>query len=74
MTPERLKTALLTGKVAPDDEATFLHFLDEAPLSVVFVAGQQAAQQSGVPPSQIWRNIDQMAAARSSIRLRSMAE
>lgn len=72
LTPERLETALVSGTVDPHDQATFLHFLDEAPLSVVFMAGQQAAQQSGVPIAQIWRNVDQIAAAWSSTRLRSM--
>lgn len=72
LTPERLQTALVSGVVEPADETTFHHFLDEAPLSVVFMAGQQAAQQSGVSPAQIWSNIDRMAAARSSVRLRSL--
>lgn len=72
LTPERLQTALVSGIVEPADEATFHHFLEEAPIAVVFMAGQQAAQQSGVPLAQIWRNIDHMAAARSSVRLRSI--
>lgn len=73
LTPERLQTALVSGTVAPSDESTFQHFLNEAPLSVVFMAGEQAAQQSGLPIAEIWRNVDQMAAARSSARLRSIA-
>lgn len=74
LTPERLEDALVSGVVASDDEAPFQHFLDEAPITVVFMAGQQAAQQNGLPLSQIWRNIDHMAAARSSVRLRSMGK
>lgn len=73
LTPERLQTALVSGTVAPGDESTFQHFLDDAPLSVVFMAGEEAAKESGIPIAQIWHNVDQMAAAQSSIRLRSMA-
>lgn len=73
LTPERLGAALVSGVVAPEDEATFGHFLKEAPLPIVFMAAQQAAQQSGVSLSQIWRNLDQMALARSSARLRALA-
>ncbi len=72
LTPERLQTALVSGVVEPADETTFHHFLDEAPIAVVFMAAQQTAQQSDVPLSQIWRNIDHMAAARFSSRLRPM--
>jgi hypothetical protein len=37
------------------------------------MAIEQAAQKAGVPIAQIWRNVDQIAAAWSSARLRSMA-
>lgn len=73
LTPERLLEVLTTGTLPPDDVATFLHFLEEAPLSIVVMAIEQAAQQSGVAIAEIWRNVDQIAAAWSSTRLRSMA-
>lgn len=73
LTPGRLEAALVHSIVALEDESTFRHFLEGAPLPVVFMAAQQAAQQSSVPLSQIWRNIDQMAVTRSSTRLRSLA-
>lgn len=70
LTEERLLEVLTTGVLPPDDIATFLHFLDEAPLPIVVMAIEQTAQQSGVPIAQIWRNVDQIAAALSSVRLR----
>lgn len=73
LTPEGLLEVLTTGTVPPADESTFLHFLEEAPLSIVVMAIEQAAQQSGIAITQIWRNVDQIAAAWSSTRLRSMA-
>lgn len=73
LTPEGLLAVLTTGTLPPRDVSTFLHFLNEAPLSIVVMAIEQAAQQSRVPIAQIWRNVDQIAAAWSSIRLRSIA-
>jgi hypothetical protein len=73
LTPEGLLAVLTTGTLPPGDVATFLHFLEEAPLSIVVMAIEQAAQQSGVPIAQIWRNVDQIAAAWSSTRLRAIA-
>jgi hypothetical protein len=72
LTPERLLLVLTTGILPPADVPTFLHFLEEAPLSIVVMAVEQAAQESGVAIKQIWRNIDQIAAAWSSTRLRSI--
>lgn len=73
LTPEGLLEVLTTGTLPPADVATLLHFLDEAPLSIVVMAIEQAAQLSGVPITQIWRNVDQIAAAWSSTRLCSLA-
>ncbi|MDO8313058.1 MAG: hypothetical protein Q7T25_14080 [Sideroxyarcus sp.] len=73
LTPERLLEALTTGTVAPSDVATFLHFLEEAPLLIVVMAVEQAAQESGVTIGQIWRYLDQIAATWSATRLRSVA-
>jgi hypothetical protein len=73
LTPEGLLEVLTTGTVPPADEATFLHFLEEAPLSIVVMAVEQAAQESGVAIAQIWRNVDQIAATWSSTRLRAIA-
>jgi hypothetical protein len=71
LTPEGLLEVLSTGTLPPSDLATFFHFLEEAPLQVVVMAIEQAAQQSGADITQIWRNVDQIAAALSSTRLRS---
>lgn len=73
LTPEGLLEVLTTGTLPPGDVATFLHFLEEAPLSIVVMAIEQAAQQSGVIITEIWRNVDQIAAAWASTRLRSLA-
>jgi hypothetical protein len=73
LTTERLVEVLTTGTLLPADVATFLHFLEEAPIQVVVMAVEQVAQESGVPIAQIWRNLDQIAAAWSSTRLRSLA-
>lgn len=73
LTSEGLLEVLTTGTLPPADVATFLHFLEEAPLTIVVMAIEQAAQQSGVAIAEIWRNVDQIAAAWSSTRLRSMA-
>lgn len=37
LTPERLEAALVSGIVAPGDEATFLRFVDEAPLNALTI-------------------------------------
>lgn len=74
LTPERLLKALTTGTVSQNDVATFLHFLEEAPLTIVVMAVEQAAKESGVAIGQIWRHLDQIAAAWSSNRLRALAE
>lgn len=73
LTPEGLLAVLTTGALPPEDVATFLHFLEEAPLSMVVMAIEQAAGQSGAPIAQLWRNVDRIAAAWSSTRLRSLA-
>lgn len=73
LTPQGLLEVLTTGAVPPAAVATIVHFLEEAPIQVVVMAIEQAAQQSGVAIAQIWRHVDQIAAAWSSTRLRSMA-
>lgn len=74
LTPEGLLEILKTGALPRADEATFFHFLEEAPLSVVVMAIEQASEQSGVAITQIWRNVDQIAAAWASSRLRVIAQ
>lgn len=73
LSPEGLLNILTTGVVPPADAATILHFLEEAPLQVVVMAIEQASNQSGVAIERIWRNVDEIAAAWSSTRLRCIA-
>lgn len=72
LTPDGLLEILTTGELPPADSATFLHFLDEAPLTVVVMAIEQASQLSSVPIERIWHHVDKIAAAWSSTRLRSI--
>ena len=71
LTTEGLAEVLTTGTLLPADASTFLHFLEEAPIQVVVMAVEQVAQENGVPIAQIWRNMDQIAAAWSSTRFRA---
>ena len=43
LTSEALLAVLTTGTLLPDDAAMFLYFLEEAPLSIVVMAIEQAA-------------------------------
>jgi hypothetical protein len=72
LTPEILLEVLTTGTVPPAYASTLLHFLEEAPIQVVVMSVEQAAQQSGVAIEQIWHHVDQIGAAWASTRLRSI--
>lgn len=72
LTTDGLLAVLTTGAVPPAADPTVFHFLEEAPLQVVVMAVEQAAQESGVAIARIWYNLDCIAAALSSTRLRSI--
>lgn len=59
----RRLAVLTTGKLPLGEVTTFLHFLEEALLSIVVMATEHAAQQSAVPIAQVWHNVDLIAAA-----------
>ena len=69
LTPEVLLAILTTGEVPPEFTSHVLHLLEEAPIQIVVMAVEQAAQQSGVPIETIWRNVAQLADEMQSRRI-----
>lgn len=61
LTCDDLQKALTAGKILPGFEANLLHFLDEAPIQLVVMAVEEAAQQASVKPQKIWKNIAKLA-------------
>ncbi len=61
LTPEVVLTILTTGEVPDDFSAHVGHLLNEAPIPIVVMAVEQAAQQSGTPIHTIWRNVERIA-------------
>lgn len=59
--PEALGHALASGDVPPLFVAHLAHLLDEAPVSVVVMAVEEAASREHVPPRQVWRNVAKLA-------------
>ena len=53
LTTGGLQEVLTTRILLPANVATFLHFLEEAPLQVVVMAIEQVVQQSGVAIAQV---------------------
>jgi hypothetical protein len=60
LTPETLLAVLVSSNVPDEFKAHVMHFLNEAPMQIVVMAIEQAAQQSGVPIVDIWRNVAQL--------------
>lgn len=68
MTGEALAQALSSG-IAPEElRSNLLHFLDEAPLPVVVMAVEEAAQRENVPPATIWTNIGKLGKQLGALR------
>lgn len=61
LTPEALTLILTTGSVPAAFSSHVLHLLDEAPIQLVVMAVEQAAQQSEVPIATIWHNVERIA-------------
>ncbi|CAG4892654.1 hypothetical protein [Paraburkholderia gardini] len=68
LTEDALLAILLSGEVPPGFEAHIGHLLDEAPISLVVMAVEQAAQTSGAPIMLVWNNIRLLAASYSDYR------
>jgi len=64
---------LSTGVFPQSLSAPIFHFINEAPIQVVVMAIEEAAHESGLNISLIWRNVAQIAKAMSSNRLAPMA-
>jgi transcriptional regulator with XRE-family HTH domain len=59
--PDVLARMLVSGDV-PAPYATHLtHLLDEAPLSMVVMAVEEAAAEAHIPPRKVWRNVARLA-------------
>lgn len=69
ITPEILLEVLSTGYFAQSVSASVLHFLDEAPIQIVVMSVEEAACESGLDISLIWRNVAQISMALCSTRL-----
>lgn len=59
--PKQLGHALASGKVPDSYVAHVAHLLDEAPLSLVVMAVEEAALLEEVPPRQVWRSVGRLA-------------
>jgi transcriptional regulator with XRE-family HTH domain len=66
--PDCLASALASGKLPPGWIAHVSTLLDEAPLSLIVAAVEEAAAASGVQPRQIWRNVERWAVELASPR------
>lgn len=60
LTAEMLLAVLIKGNAPVEFQAHLAHFLNEVPMQLVVMAIEQAAQQSGMPISDIWGNIVQL--------------
>jgi hypothetical protein len=68
LTSDMLEHALATGTVPPGFAAHIGHFLDEAPIEVVVMAVEEAAQLESMPPAAIWKHVKEMANTLGSYR------
>ena len=74
LTPDVLLAVLVSGDVPDEYQAHVTHFLDEAPMQLVVMAIEQAAQQSGVPIACIWRSVAQLNSTLQCRRLGTAGE
>ena len=59
--PDALARMLVSGTVPVPYAPHLTHLLDEAPLSMVVMAGEEAATEAHVPPREVWRNVARLA-------------
>jgi hypothetical protein len=52
---------LVTGEAPPQWHSHVLHLLDEAPIQLMTLAIEQAAQQGACPITTIWKNVEKLA-------------
>lgn len=58
---EALELALASGDVPPSFAPHLAHLLDEAPVSTVVMAVEEAAAHTHLPPREVWRNVAKLA-------------
>ncbi|KFX63928.1 transcriptional regulator [Burkholderia sp. K24] len=68
LTEDMLEQALATGRVPAGYEAHIGHLLDEAPVSLVIMAVEEAATREHTTPTDIWRNVTTLAQTHSDSR------
>jgi hypothetical protein len=68
LTPETLLNTLMTGEVSPAFSPHVRYLLNEAPIQIVVMAVEQAAQQSGTSIETIWCNVERLAVELQSHR------
>ena len=61
LSPETLGLALVSGAVPPPFVPHLSHLLDEAPIPVVVMAVEEAAERAHVPLRRVWRNVAKLA-------------
>jgi len=66
--PATLARMLTTGQMPEQYVAHMAHLFDEAPISVIVMAVEEAAQQNHVPPKKVWRNVSALAKRLNSSR------
>ena len=66
--PDVLARMLVSGDVPAPYAPHLTHLLDEAPLSMVVMAVEEAAADAHVPPRKVWRNVAQLAKSLSAHR------
>lgn len=59
--PEALGKVLASGEVPAPFVPHLAHLLDEAPVSMVVMAVEEAASKAHVPPRKVWRNVAKLA-------------
>ncbi len=59
--PDQLGHALARGDVPAQYVAHLVHLLDEAPLSMIVMAIEEAAQREQVSPRTVWKNVGKLA-------------
>jgi transcriptional regulator with XRE-family HTH domain len=68
LTEDMLRHILATGETPIGYEAHIGHLLDEAPVSIVVMAVEEAAHQEHRPPAEIWLNVAKLANKHSDDR------
>lgn len=68
LSSDMLERSLAMGRAPPGFEPHIRHLLNEAPVEVVVMAIEEAAQREAVPPAAIWSQVAKLAKDLGSIR------